>query len=110
MSNKEGKTAGIVAYLTLFGVIIAFFLNFDDKKEFAYFHIRQSLGLWILFFLISTFIGYFDSLMISGAFYLFFIILLIYGFLGALNGKMTPVPLVGAKIQEIFKNLIGNKN
>lgn len=109
-NNPEGKTAGIVAYLTLFGVIIAYFINFDDKKEYAFFHIRQSLGLWLLFFLISTFIGYFDSIMISGAFYVSFIILWFYGFLGALSGKKTLVPLVGDKIQEIFKKLIGNQN
>lgn len=110
MSNTpEGKTAGIVAYLSIFGVIIAYFINFDDKKEFAFFHIRQSLGLWLLFFLISTFIGYFDSIMISGAFYISFIILWFFGFLAALNGKMTPVPLVGEKIQEILKKLIGNQ-
>lgn len=109
MSNIEGKKAAIVAYLTIFGTIIAFFINFDEKKEFAFFHIRQSLGLWGLFFLVSAFVGYFDSLMISGAFYVSFIILWFFGFMSALNGKANPVPLVGEKIQEIFKKLIGNQ-
>ncbi len=107
-NNPEGKTAGIVAYLTIFGVIIAYFINFDDKKEFAFFHIRQSLGLWLLFFLTSAFIGYFNSWMITGAFYMSFIILWFYGFLGALSGKTTLVPLVGDKIQEILKKIISN--
>ena len=103
MNNNNGRTAAIISYFTVFGTIIAFFLNFDIKNKFAYFHIRQSLGLFSTFFLISLFIGYFDSLMISGAFYLFFIILWAYGFVSALNNSTTPVPLVGEYYQKLFK-------
>jgi len=101
--NNKGKTAATVAYLTIFGTIIAFFLNFDNRDKFAYFHIRQALGLFATFFLISFFIGYFDSLMISGAFYLFFIVLWFYGFMSALNNSTTPVPLLGEYYQKLFK-------
>jgi len=109
MNNNNGKTAAIVAYFTVFGTIIAFFLNFDIKDKFAYFHIKQALGLFATFFLISLFIGYFDSLMISGAFYLFFIILWAYGFISALNNSSTPVPILGDYYQKIFK-MIGEES
>ncbi len=109
MNNNNGKTAAIVAYLTVFGTIIAFFLNFDIKNRFAYFHIRQALGLYTTFFFLSFFIGYFDSWMISSAFYLFFIILWGYGFVSALNNSSTPVPLLGKYYQKIF-NMIGDKS
>jgi|TARA_B110001454_G_scaffold206498_1_gene216951 uncharacterized membrane protein len=101
--NNTGKKAAITAYFTVFGTIIAFFLNFDIKNKFAYFHIRQALGLFSTFFLISFFIGYFDSLMISGAFYLFFIILWFYGITSAFNNSTTPVPLLGEYYQKLFK-------
>jgi len=39
---KQGKTAAVVAYITLIGTIIAFFMNNDDKNQFASFHIRQA--------------------------------------------------------------------
>jgi uncharacterized membrane protein len=103
LENNNGKKAATIAYLTIFGTIFAFFINFDDKNKFAYFHIRQALGLFATFFLISFFIGYFNSIMISGAFYLFFIILWFYGFTSALNNSTTPVPLLGAYYQKLFK-------
>lgn len=110
MNNNNGKTAATVAYITIIGTIIAYFLNDDDKKEFAYFHIRQALGLHLTFYLLSLFIGSINSWMVSSAFYLFFIILWIYGFIGAINMKTTPIPLLGAQFQKIFKSIIGNNN
>ena len=34
---EEGKTAAIVAYLTIIGTIIAYFMNSDSKNTFAAF-------------------------------------------------------------------------
>ena len=62
-------------------------------------------GIFISFFLIGYFIGYFDSWMISSAFYVFYFILWIYGFLGALQGQMKLIPLLGEQFQKIFKNI-----
>ena len=101
--NNKGKTAAIVAYLTIFGTIIAFFLNFDDRNKFAYFHIRQALGIQLSFYFTIFFIGYFQSIMISIAFYLFFAVLSFYGLLTAINNKTTPVPLLGEYFQKLFK-------
>lgn len=106
--NNTGKTAATVAYLTIFGTIIAFFMNFEERNEYAYFHIRQAMGLFATFFFISLFIGYFDSVMISGSFYVFFIVLWFYGFMSALNNSMKPVPLLGEFYQKLFK-MVGEK-
>ncbi|MFI2743723.1 hypothetical protein ACG2LH_13360 [Zhouia sp. PK063] len=103
---KEGKNMAIIAYLTIFGVIIAFSMNVDKKNDFASFHIRQSLGLWLLFLFISAFIGYFDSIAISAAFYLVFIVLWIYGFSGALAERKQQIPLVGSLFQSMFASII----
>ena len=101
--KSNSKTTATVAYLTIFGTIIAFFMNFEDKNQYAYFHIRQAMGLFATFFFISFFIGYFNSLMISGAFYVFFIVLWFYGFMSALSNSTKPVPLLGAFYQKLFK-------
>ncbi|WP_396176586.1 DUF4870 domain-containing protein [Flavobacterium sp.] len=104
-SVEQGKNAAIVAYLTLIGAVIAIFMNSENKNVFASFHIRQALGIFLTFFALGYLIGYFDNWMVSGGFYLFFFILWIYGFLGALNGETKIVPLVGGFYQKLFKGL-----
>lgn len=111
--EKAGKTAAIVAYITIFGSILALFLNTDENKhEFASFHIRQALGINLLIILFGILInGLYDSLtetlnlMIGSAFYLAYFILWIYGFVGAVSYKKNKVPLIGNLCQNTFKNL-----
>ena len=107
MENLEkSKNTAIIAYLTIIGSVIAIFMNQEENKnEFASFHIRQALGLFLSFFLLGYFIGYFDSWTITSAFYIFYFILWIYGFLGALQGEKKILPLVGNFFQSTFKNL-----
>ena len=46
---KSGKSSAVISYFYLLGVLIAYLHNSDKKSQFAYFHIRQSLGLWLSF-------------------------------------------------------------
>jgi uncharacterized membrane protein len=111
--ERSGKTAAIVAYFTIFGSILALFLNSDENKhEFASFHIRQALGINLLIIFFGVIInGVYDSLsetlnlMVGAAFYLAYFILWIYGFIAAVSGKMNKVPLIGHLCQSVFKNL-----
>lgn len=102
---EQNKNAAIVAYLTIIGTVIAIFMNNENKSSFASFHIRQALGIFLTFFALGYPVGYFDSWMISSAFYIFFFILWIYGFMGALNNEEKKVPLLGDFYQNIFKSL-----
>lgn len=103
--DKSNNTA-IVAYLTLIGSVIAIFMNQEENKnEFASFHIRQALGLFISFFLLGYFVGYANSWTATSAFYIFYFILWIYGFSGALQGQKRLLPLVGDFFQSLFKSL-----
>ena len=103
---QKGKQAATVSYLTIIGTVIAIFMNQEESKsEFASFHIRQALGIFLSFFLLSYPIGYFDSWMITSAFWLFIFILWIYGFLGCLNGEKNTVPIIGEFYQNLFRNL-----
>jgi len=102
---EKGKTLAYASYITLIGTIITLFMNLENKNEYASFHIRQALGLNILFYVISYFVGYFDSIMISGAFYVFFIVLWAYGFITALQGQTTPMPILGSYFQKWFKSI-----
>ncbi|REG88046.1 DUF4870 domain-containing protein [Winogradskyella sediminis] len=103
---NEGKTLGLVAYLTLLGTLIAYFMNQDKRNPFTAFHIRQGLGLGITYILIAFVISSFDSMMISMSFWLFFSVLYLYGIYGAVTGKRSKIPLLGDFFQKVF-NTIG---
>ena len=111
MTNQtilDGRTHAIVSYLTIIGTIIAYFLNIDKKNEFASFHIRQALGLWLTFFALGYVVSIFDTWLITFAFWLFFGVLFIYGFINAVAGKPQTVPFLGELYQKIFSS-IGKK-
>ncbi|OUR90704.1 hypothetical protein A9Q87_12170 [Flavobacteriales bacterium 34_180_T64] len=104
-SIKEGKTLAVVSYFTLVGTLVAFFLNKDKGNTFAAFHIRQALGLWLLQMVLGFVVSGFDSWMVTNAFWIFFVILFIYGILGAFSGKQNSVPILGDFFQKIFATL-----
>ena len=101
----EGKTLGLVAYLTLFGTLIAFFMNQDKKNPFTSFHVRQALGLGLLYIMIAFVVSSLDSMMVSMSFWIFFSVLYLYGIFGAITGKMNKIPILGDIFQNLFKSI-----
>ncbi|WP_296383949.1 hypothetical protein [Winogradskyella sp.] len=102
---EEGKQMGIIAYITLIGTLIAFFTNQDKRNAFTSFHVRQALGLWLLFMALGYVIGSFNSLMVTYSWWIFFSVLFIYGMLGAVSGKTNKIPILGDLFQKLFKSL-----
>ena len=102
---ENGKTLALIAYLTLFGTLVAFFMNQDKKNAFTSFHIRQALGLGLLYISIAFVVSSFNSMNISIAFWIFFSVLYLYGVFGAITGKMNLIPLLGHFFQNVFKNI-----
>lgn len=105
MNTSKTNIAAVSSYITIVGCVIALFMNLEEKNPITSFHIRQSFGLSVLFILIGIIIGNFDSWMVSGSFYLFFVSLWTYGFIGALQGEMREIPLLGSFFQKLFKSL-----
>lgn len=102
---EEGKKTAIISYITVIGAAIAAIMNSEKKNTFAAFHIRQALGIFISFFALGYFISGFDSWMATFSFYIFYFILWIFGFTGALQGEMRLIPLVGILFQKLFKGI-----
>lgn len=103
---SEGKTIAVVAYLTIIGLIAAFVMNNEKKNTFAFYHIRQSLGLALTGLALSVisiipFLGWIIA--IFGSIFLF--VLWVMGLLSALGGKQKPVMVLGGKYQEWFKGI-----
>lgn len=102
----EGKSMGAIAYITVIGLIIAFVQNNEKKNLFTAFHIRQSLGIAVTGFALGI-IGVIPILgwiiIIFGSIGL--LVLWVIGLMNALNGKMQPVPVLGAKYNEWFAGI-----
>lgn len=102
---KQGRTAAIFAYLTIFGTLIAYFMNNESKNPFASFHIRQGLGVHIVFYMLGMIVTWFNTWLVSAPFYVFILVLVGYGLVSAIQGEKNEVPLLGAKFQQWFRTI-----
>lgn len=102
---KRGKTKAIVAYLTFVGTLIAWSMDQDNKNSFSSFHIRQALGLDLLFLALAILVSGFNRWFITFPFWMVFIILWGFGFFGAISGKITIIPFLGNYFQKWFKKI-----
>jgi hypothetical protein len=102
---KKGKTTALISYILIVGVLIAMSINAEDKNRFASFHIRQAVGLNILFISFGLILSNFNNPYILLGFWVFVLILVVYGIYTAINEQQTPVHFIGKLCQSIFKNL-----
>lgn len=105
-SEYQGKSTAIIAYIPIFGILIALVKNKEEKSDYTSFHIRQVLGIYcvglvlaILSFsqkigMLSHFIGV-----------LFVMLLWVFGMISAVNGKRKPVFILGGFFQKWFKGV-----
>ena len=104
--SAEGKNIAIIAYITIIGLIIAFVMNNEKKDPFASYHIRQSLGLGLTALALGAIgiipiLGWIINLL--GIFVILY--MWIMGLMNAINGKEKPIPFLGIKYAEWFKNM-----
>lgn len=104
-SIEQGKTAAITGYIMIIGVVIALSMNSEDKNPFASFHIRQSLGISLLFISLGLIVSPFDSPAISISMWIFVSVLWGYGIFSAIKGETKPLPLLGDYFQKWFKSI-----
>lgn len=106
---EEGKTMAIVSYIFFIGLLIAFIINNDKKNSFTTYHIRQSLGIYLLWFACRIAFSLLSIVIyipiLSWLIYISMIVLVVLGLVAAVQGEEKPVPLVGEKFQEWFKSI-----
>lgn len=102
---KEGKLLACVAYIPLFGILIAYFLNNDKKNPFTSFHVRQALGLFLFYLICAISVSNLDSPNLRLLLWYSFIGLFVIGFSSALLGKTYIIPIIGNFFQKTFKNI-----
>ncbi len=100
----DGKTKAIVAHLTLVGWIIALVLNSSEKDDFASFYIRQNLGIILIgvaagIIVVIPILGWLASMVL----WIYALVCWIISIIGAIQGEIKEVPILGDKFQEWFK-------
>ncbi len=80
-------------------------MNNSKKNSFANFHIRQMIGLNLLYFInqyvVYAFLGSTAGWIVG----VFVFVLWIIGFIGAIKGEEKLVPVVGEHFQNWFKGV-----
>lgn len=99
-SNPDsGKTVAILAHITFIGWIVAIIMNSSNKTELGSYYIRQTLGIYLIFFVLSF-------IPVVGCFtWIIALVLIVMSVINAANEKMIPTPLVGEYFQDWFKSL-----
>ena len=101
--SKQARTIAVIAYLTIVGALISMTMNMDPKYPFARFHTRQAFGLHLGFLGFALFLSQWFNFYAWIGLYICYFVLWLYGFLGAIQGRMREVPLVGSYFQSWFK-------
>jgi uncharacterized membrane protein len=98
METPSGKIKATIAYLTFIGMLIAYFMNRDEKHDFATWHIKNMFGLVIILAFAVAFQDYFIG------FYIYWtsVLLWLYSFLMALSNKKKGIPFLSEKFQSWF--------
>lgn len=107
---NDDNVIGILSYLFW---PVAYILFMNKKSEYNTFHVRQGLGILIIFIAVMIVVNIFAFIpflgwifwILSWFIYIFISILAIIGLIGAINKEMKEVPIIGKPIAELLKNL-----
>ncbi|QOD61657.1 hypothetical protein H9I45_04185 [Polaribacter haliotis] len=102
---KDGKVIAIISYITIIGTLIAYILNKDKKNYFASFHIRQALGIGILYLINQWIIYAYMGRTAGWAVGIFIFVLWVIALIGVIQDEEKKVPVLGDHFQEWFKNI-----
>ena len=108
-SPDNPKTAGIVCYITIIGWIIAYLLYKGNRNDVSAFHLRQTLLLHILAFVINVLaiLSYWGSFPYGLLIVLALLLLVCWlvGLSGAVAGKKRAAPFIGSWSQRMFAGI-----
>jgi len=96
--NSKGKKVALLAYITFIGLLVAFYMNREERNEFATWHIKNMFGLLLLLFTAMALQAY------EIGFYVYWLSVLLWGFcfLMAVTNKKQGIPVLSEKFQQWF--------
>ncbi|WP_277632658.1 DUF4870 domain-containing protein [Avrilella dinanensis] len=99
----NNKTISIVSYITIIGWLVAYLIGKDNLDALSRYHLRQSLGLAIVGFILNIisisilFLG-----VVVNIIGILLLILTVIGIINAANGEMKPLPVIGKWLEDKF--------
>lgn len=111
--TEEGKPAAIISYLSIIGWLISYFAIHKDKRtDLGSYHLRQTLLLYLVGFVLQIAQRIFFSIMpfdtmgmLFNIVYLALFILWVIGLIGAIQGVKKEIPLIGKQAQTMFPSI-----
>jgi hypothetical protein len=100
-TSPAGKSRAVIAYLTFIGMLVAYFMNREEKHAFASWHIKNMFGLLILLFSSLALQKYEVGLYV----YWLSVGLWLFSLSMALTNKKIGIPFLGEKFQTWFRFL-----
>jgi uncharacterized membrane protein len=113
-AGDNGKLVAILSYMTLVGWVVALVMHNSQKTALGAYHLRQSLLLFlaalcayaaIMFIAVVPLLGWLIGIVAIPVVGIGSLILWVMGLVAAVNGEQKPIPVIGEKAQEIFKDL-----
>lgn len=114
---EEDRTAAILSYLTIIGFVVAIVIHSGKKTALGAFHLRQVLGFIIVglcaglavgisavILAFIPFIGPIIIFLLWATLWVGGLVLWVLGLIAAIQGRQTPVPIIGEPIQKWFAN------
>lgn len=99
MNNAPlGKKYAVIAYLTFIGMLIAFFMNKEDKHPFVTWHVKNMFGLVVFLFASVALQNYEMGIYV----YWITVAFWAYSLLMALFNQQKGIPYISEKFQEWF--------
>ncbi len=105
--NDQSRTISVVSYITIIGWIIALIMRQTERpqSELSRFHLRQSLGINLIFFTLSIvqfilsilYLGFLGHILGMIAF-----ILWLTGLIAAIQGQFRKIPFIGQWFEDNF--------
>ncbi len=100
-TSPAGKSTALIAYAPFVGFLIAYFINSDEKHEFATWHIKNMFGLTIFFIVALIVQSQIDVFMGDILWFITLVLWLVCWALAYFN-KQKGIPFLSEKFQEWF--------
>tara|TARA_R110002072_G_scaffold118631_1_gene250647 strand:- start:55412 stop:55732 length:321 start_codon:yes stop_codon:yes gene_type:complete len=101
MTRPPGKTKAIIAYLTFIGLLIAYYMNRDEKHEFTTWHIKNMFGL-ILLLLLSQLTQAYVDLRFGEILWFLSFALWLFSLIRVIANHKEAIPYLSKKFQQWF--------
>jgi len=97
----DNKTLSIISYVTLIGWLVAYFVGKEKADNLLKYHLRQSIGLFIVIFVLNICVSIIVAVVpsiagiLSSLAYLLYLVFIVLGILNANKSLEKPLPIIG---------------